>query len=76
MKSLWKCSPETNESGEPIHTLIMEHDDVEILKQEGAAIAQANSSPNSRWVWGPNTRKQYQMELGDGSILTIREGDK
>lgn len=72
MKALWKCEYEKSIAEEPIQTLIMESEDVDLLKQKGYEIAQDKKSPDSWWVHGPNEMRQYQMELSDGSILTIR----
>ena len=72
MNTLWVCEVKPDAVGEPVYLRIMESEDIAALKQRGCEIADERGVKVTSWIRGPRSMEQYQMELGDGSILTIR----
>lgn len=72
MKTLWICETIPDAVGEPIYKRIMESENDGELKQRGCEIAEERGQRDASWVRWPDDPVQYQMELEDGSLLTIR----
>ena len=75
MKTLWVLEVKPDTMGEPVETCVMTSENIESLKRRGREIAGARGLSIGYWVQGPNKLEQYQMELQDGSMLIIREGE-
>lgn len=71
---LSQTGPDSDKAGELVTRVMVESNDIEVLRQEGYRIAHALGARDKMWVQGPDPSKQLRMQITESIFLGIDPG--